>query len=172
MRQIVIADRLSFLDNELQVPPSIPQMRNRSWRSKGMKRCFLAIAVLLGATGAAVHADYVIIRLNLAVTQDPDAEKNQTAGGGEGMPGMGGMPMGGGLGGRMGGPGRGQGGPMGPGMGGLRGGGQMGMPGQGNPGGGPQMGGMGNRGGMQMGGMGNQGGGGPQMGGMGNRGGL
>ena len=34
-----------------------------------MKRWLLAMAVLFGAATAVVHADYVIIRLNLAVTQ-------------------------------------------------------------------------------------------------------
>jgi hypothetical protein len=110
-----------------------------------MKRWLLAMAVLFGGATAVVHADYVIIRLNLAVTQDPEAEKAPQGGMGMGgmmMPGMGGQ--------RQGQGGGGPGGMMMPGMGGQR-------QGQGQGGGGP--------GGMMMPGMGGQrqgqGGGGP-----------
>jgi hypothetical protein len=165
---------------------------------KGMKRWLLAMAVLFGGATAVVHADYVIIRLNLAVTQDPDAEKNQQGGmpgmmGGMpgGMPGMGmggmpgGMPGMGGLAGRMGGQGgRGAGmggqgmGGIGPAMGGGAGPGGMPMPGggglagrMGQGGGPPKMGGMG-MGGMGMGGMGPPGAGGMGMPGMAGPGGM
>jgi hypothetical protein len=130
-----------------------------------MKRWLLAMAVLFGGATAVVHADYVIIRLNLAVTQDPEAEK-APQGGMAGM-GMGGMMSG------MGGRGMGA---MGPGMGGQGQGQGQGMGGRGMGAMGPGMGGQGmgamgpGMGGQGMGqGMGGRGMGamGPGMGGQG-----
>ncbi|HMC88858.1 MAG TPA: hypothetical protein VKI17_04890, partial [Gemmataceae bacterium] len=81
-----------------------------------MKRWLLAIAALLGAHTALVHADYVIIKINLAVARDKDEPGGQqNAAGPEG--GMMGM-MQQGMMGRMQGQGRGMQGQMGR-MGGM-----------------------------------------------------
>jgi len=149
-----------------------------------MKRWLLAMAVLFGGATAVVHADYVIIRLNLAYTQNPEEDKTPQGGmagmgmGGMMMPGMGGQRQGQGQGQGMGGmmmpgmggqrqgqgqgQGQGMGGMMMPGMGGQRQGqgqgqgmGGMMMPGMGKGGMGPGMGGQGQgMGGMMMPGMG------------------
>src|SRR5438445_665524 len=62
-----------------------------------MKRWLLAIAALLGAHTALVHADYVIIKINLAVAKDKDEPGGQqNAGGAEGGMGKFGSQMQGG----------------------------------------------------------------------------
>jgi len=110
-----------------------------------MKRAFLAVAVCLLGTASYVHADYVKLIVNLAMTNEPQADGQQFLPGGMGGPGgmmggMGGMMgPGGSMPGQqrppgMGGPGgmQGQRGMMG-GMGGAKGPGGGQRPGMGSP---------------------------------------
>jgi hypothetical protein len=126
-----------------------------------MRRWLLAIVALFGVAVANAYADYVIIKLNLAVTKEK--QDQQTPQQQPGFPGMAGMPAPGmgGMQGMQGAPRQGQGG-------GFKGG--QGMPGAGGV---PNMGSapMPGMGGMGAGGQGMQGmGGRPGMGAMGGQG--
>ena len=165
--QTVVARTASVRENEGEVPEHFSNTETLSWRLRRMNRWALAIAALLGGAVGLLHADYVVIKINLANAKEKQDEAGQnTQGGvagsnplapgfqGPGVPGGPGMQPGAGRFPGFGQPGQGRFGPgfgpgQGPGPGGARGPAYGGPAYGGAPGGpGPGMGRMAGPGGM------------------------